>query len=173
MFSLIGELSFIGVLLVSVSDTIRSNPDGSILIPTSLPATPHDYRNPLLGDVLAITAAVFYASYVILLKVSEVSPMILLDLTLVVNQVRIRSESRIDMQLFFGFVGAINIVALLPVGLILHLTGGEPLELPSTSKEWGGVLVNVRSRFYRSRQNGCADKFIARCSSHSRRITFW
>jgi solute carrier family 35, member F5 len=52
------------------------------------------------------------------------------------------------MQLLFGFVGAVNIVALLPVGLILHLTGREPFELPLTGKEWGGVLVNVCSHFY-------------------------
>ena len=51
------------------------------------------------------------------------------------------------MQLFFGFVGAFNIVALFPVGLILHFTGHEPFVLPSAGKAWGAVLVNV-SHFY-------------------------
>jgi solute carrier family 35 protein F5 len=47
------------------------------------------------------------------------------------------------MQLFFGFVGAFNVVALFPVGLILHITGYEPFDLPSSGKSWGAVLVNV------------------------------
>ncbi|KAJ6610110.1 hypothetical protein B0H10DRAFT_2062145, partial [Mycena sp. CBHHK59/15] len=49
---------------------------------------------PVLGDSLALISAIFYALYVILLKV------------------RIRSESRVDMQLFFGFVGLFNVLSL-------------------------------------------------------------
>jgi len=41
----------------------------------------------ILGNILALLSALFYAMYVILLKV------------------RIKAEYRIDMQLFFGFVG--------------------------------------------------------------------
>ncbi|KAF8496660.1 hypothetical protein JB92DRAFT_2817793 [Gautieria morchelliformis] len=116
-------ISFIGVLLVSLSDKSSSDHDAPVPIP-SLPTLPR-YANPLLGDVLALASAIFYALYVILLKV------------------RIRSESRIDMQLFFGFVGAINIVALFPLILIMHFTGYEPFEFPSTGKAWGAVLVNM------------------------------
>ncbi len=81
---------------------------------------------PIVGDVLALLSALFYALYVTVLKV------------------RIRSESRIDMQLFFGFVGLFNILACWPIGVVLHLTGVEPFQLPHTSKVVTALLINVR-----------------------------
>lgn len=80
-----------------------------------------------LGNILALLSALFYAMYVILLKVY------------------IKAEYRIDMQLFFGFVGLFNIVGCWPVGLILHLTGAEIFELPHTKQVVYGILINVRS----------------------------
>ena len=80
-----------------------------------------------LGNILALFSALFYAMYVILLKVY------------------IKAEYRIDMQLFFGFVGLFNIVGCWPVGLILHLTGAENFELPHTKQAVYGILINVRS----------------------------
>ena len=80
-----------------------------------------------LGNVLALLSALFYAMYVILLKVC------------------IKAEYRIDMQLFFGFVGLFNIVGCWPVGLILHLTGAEIFELPHTKQVVYGILINVLS----------------------------
>lgn len=71
-------------------------------------------------------SALFYALYVTLLKV------------------RIREESRIDMQLFFGFVGLFNIVGTWPIGILLHLTGLEKFELPHSSKTIAALLINVR-----------------------------
>jgi len=85
-----------------------------------------EYSNPILGDFLALSSAMFYAFYVILLKV------------------RIRQQSRINMQMFFGFVGVFNILFMWPLGLILHFTGAETFELPSGGKAIGGLLVNVR-----------------------------
>jgi len=82
-------------------------------------------QRTLLGDCLALLSALFYAIYVILLKV------------------RIRSESRIDMQLFFGFVGLFNILACWPIGVVLHFTGVERFELPTTGRAVAGLLVNV------------------------------
>ena len=79
----------------------------------------------MLGDTLALLSALFYALYVTLLKV------------------RIGAESRIDMQLFFGFVGLFNIVTLWPVAVILHFTGAEPFELPHTGSAVGAILANV------------------------------
>lgn len=79
----------------------------------------------IVGDILALISALFYAMYVILLKV------------------RIKSESRIDMQLFFGFVGLFNIVVCFPLGVILHLTGIEVFELPPTSNAWAVMFINV------------------------------
>jgi solute carrier family 35, member F5 len=74
------------------------------------------------------------------------------------------------MQLFFGFVGAINIVALLPLVLIMHFTGYEPFEFPSTGKAWGAVLVNVCSRVlpanHIDRLNDFFQMFITLCSDY-------
>jgi len=79
----------------------------------------------VLGDFLALISALFYALYATLLKV------------------RIRSESRIDMQLFFGFVGLHNLLICWILGAILHLTGIENFELPSTRAEIGAILLNM------------------------------
>ncbi|KAK0208375.1 hypothetical protein DFS33DRAFT_1303029 [Desarmillaria ectypa] len=105
--------SFSGVLLVSVSDSSQSVASDEI--------APH----AILGDTLALISAVFYALYVILLKV------------------RIKSESRIDMQLFFGFVGLFNILAYWPIGMLLHVAGVENLEWPSSSREVTILLINM------------------------------
>ena len=80
---------------------------------------------PLLGDLLALLSAIFYALYVILLKV------------------RIREESRINMQLFFGFVGLTNILCCWPMGFFLHFIGVERFELPTTRQAVIAILLNV------------------------------
>ncbi|CAL1695359.1 unnamed protein product [Somion occarium] len=115
--------SFGGVLLVSLSDTAKALPaDPS----ASVHVTNNGIRlSPLFGDTLALLSALFYALYVILLKV------------------KIRSESRIDMQLFFGFVGLFSIVATWPIGVVLHLTGLERFELPHTNKTIAALLINM------------------------------
>ena len=121
--------SFAGVILVSLSDSTAS-PDGGPSAPTTtanLIASRHlGFADAVLGDGLALLSAVFYALYVILLKI------------------RIKEESRIDMQLFFGFVGIFNVLMLWPFGVILHFTGVEKMELPHTNRAWTAVLVNVR-----------------------------
>lgn len=108
--------SFGGVVLVSLSDSSSTN---------STPGSAYHPKAPLLGDTLALLSALFYALYVILLKV------------------QIKDESRIDMQLFFGFVGLFNIVGTWPIGVILHFTGVERFELPHTSSTIVGLLVNA------------------------------
>ncbi|KAK0478517.1 hypothetical protein IW261DRAFT_1565484 [Armillaria novae-zelandiae] len=112
--SLRRDTSFAGVLLVSVSDSSESVASDEIIAP-----------HAILGDTLALISAVFYALYVILLKV------------------RIKSESRIDMQLFFGFVGLFNILAAWPIGILLHVTGVETLEWPSSSKTITILIINM------------------------------
>jgi solute carrier family 35 protein F5 len=119
--------SFGGVLLVSLSDSSQPKPTGH---PPSRPLQQQaDWQalRPILGDSLALLSAVFYSLYVILLKV------------------RIRSESRIDMQLFFGFVGLFNVLSCWPIGVVLHLTGVETFELPSTGKAITAIVINVIS----------------------------
>lgn len=76
-FSLIDNLSFIGVLLVSLSD--NSSPKGDTPTPVPTSATvlhAGASSNPLLGDILATASAMGYAFYVILLKVSSLLVMI-------------------------------------------------------------------------------------------------
>ncbi|THH07613.1 hypothetical protein EW145_g3249 [Phellinidium pouzarii] len=116
--------SFLGVVLVSVSDSASAIPhDPAADVPGFLR---HSLQaSSILGDFLALLSALCYALYVILLKV------------------KIKEESRIDMQLFFGFVGLFNILMLWPIGLILHLTGVEPLTIPPSGKAWTAVLINM------------------------------
>ncbi|OAD68185.1 hypothetical protein PHYBLDRAFT_117850 [Phycomyces blakesleeanus NRRL 1555(-)] len=114
-------ISLMGVILVSYSDQLSSNPvpsDLSSLTRFNLPA-------PLIGDMLALSGAVFYGCYTTMLKL------------------RIGDESRINMPLFFGFVGAFNVVLLWPVFPLLHWLGLETFELPPTSTLWFMVLLNA------------------------------
>ncbi|EMD42193.1 hypothetical protein CERSUDRAFT_147823 [Gelatoporia subvermispora B] len=118
--------SFGGVALVSLSDSSQAQTPG----PQTSASSPSFYSSifqsgAILGDTLALLSALFYALYVTLLKV------------------RIRNESRIDMQLFFGFVGLFNLLTLWPLGIILHLTGIERLESPHTSKAIVSLLINM------------------------------
>ena len=55
---------------------------------------------------------------------------------------RIGDESRVDMLLFFGFVGFFNMIALWPGFFILHFTGVELFELPPTGRIWSIILVS-------------------------------
>ncbi|KAN0125193.1 hypothetical protein V8E52_001745 [Russula decolorans] len=121
--------SFAGVILVSLSDS-GDAPPATRPSPTPSSGRPllmgiQGGEHSLLGDSLALLSALFYAVYVILLKV------------------RIRSESRIDMQLFFGFVGLFNIIGCWPIGVLLHLTGVERVELPNSGRVVAGLLVNM------------------------------
>jgi hypothetical protein len=81
--------------------------------------------NPIVGDALALLSAIFYAFYVTLLKV------------------RIRNESRIDMQLFFGFLGLFNIITCWPIGILLHFIGAEIFEMPRSRSVVAVILINV------------------------------
>ncbi|KAG0263478.1 hypothetical protein BGZ95_003798 [Linnemannia exigua] len=82
-------------------------------------------KAPLFGDFLALMSALFYGCYTVLLKV------------------KIQNESRVNMSLFFGFVGLFNLVLLWPVFGILHWTGVEPFELPHDSRVIWMIAVNA------------------------------
>ena len=86
---------------------------------------PQAPTKPLLGDALALASALCYAGYVTLLKV------------------RIGSEDRISMPLFLGCVGAFNLVAFWPVGLLLHVTGMEPISWPHDTPTTLGIVFNM------------------------------
>ncbi|KAI9164317.1 hypothetical protein H9P43_008146 [Blastocladiella emersonii ATCC 22665] len=80
--------------------------------------------NPILGDVLALIGAVFYAIYIVFLKV------------------KIGHESRLRTSLFFAFVGAFNAVFLLPFMGLAHITGVETFRWPE-KEVWGVLIINA------------------------------
>jgi solute carrier family 35 protein F5 len=80
---------------------------------------------PLIGDILALLGAIFYGCYTTLLKL------------------RIGTEDRIDMSLFFGFVGAFNVLLLWPVIPILNYIGLETFEIPMNPTLWAIILLNA------------------------------
>jgi hypothetical protein len=74
----------------------------------------------------------------------------------------------VKCQLFFGFVGAINLLCFWPIGVILHYADIEPFSLPHTHKLWLSVLINAMCTFvsdymYVSIFPLCA-RFDMRCS---------
>ncbi|KAI9486038.1 MAG: hypothetical protein EXX96DRAFT_472098 [Benjaminiella poitrasii] len=80
---------------------------------------------PLIGDILALLGAIFYGGYTTLLKL------------------RIGNEDRIDMSLFFGFVGAFNVLLLWPIIPILHFIGLETFSVPMNATLWTVILLNA------------------------------
>ncbi|KAG9068551.1 hypothetical protein KI688_010826 [Linnemannia hyalina] len=108
--------SVAGVALVSESDRSETN---DLLLDPKAPIA------PLFGDFLALISALFYGCYTVLLKV------------------KIQSESRVNMSLFFGFVGLFNLVLLWPMFGVLHWTGIEPFELPADTKIVWMIGINA------------------------------
>ncbi|KAF7721356.1 hypothetical protein EC973_004837 [Apophysomyces ossiformis] len=108
-------VSLVGVILVSSSDQQSSPGQNQPVLGTA----------PLLGDLLALAGAVFYGCYTTLLKL------------------RIQDESRVNMPLFFGFVGAFNVLLLWPVFFLLHWSGIETFQLPTSPVLWTMVLLNA------------------------------
>ncbi|KAI8331449.1 hypothetical protein EDC96DRAFT_527187 [Choanephora cucurbitarum] len=84
-----------------------------------------EMTKPLIGDLLALCGAFFYGCYTTLLKM------------------KIGDESRINMPLFFGFVGAFNVLLMWPFFLPLHFFGIESFELPYSSSLWFMVILNA------------------------------
>ncbi|PYI15576.1 hypothetical protein BO99DRAFT_425424 [Aspergillus violaceofuscus CBS 115571] len=78
-----------------------------------------------LGDAMAAFSAVMYGVYTIVLKK------------------QVGDESRVNMQLFFGLVGLLNMVLLWPGFLVLHALGVEPLAWPAAGRVWTIIWVNA------------------------------
>lgn len=74
---------------------------------------------------MALLSALAYATYITLLKV------------------RVGDESRVDMQLFFGFVGLFNVIFLGPGFFFMHYTGIETFEMPPQGRVWAILAVNA------------------------------
>ena len=117
--NLLGALtSLAGIILISSVD-LTANTD------KNRGDFPHkSHRELAIGDILALASALLYAVYTIVMKK------------------KIGDEARVDMPLFFGFVGLFNLVTLLPGFAILHFTKIEVFELPPTRRITTIVLVN-------------------------------
>lgn len=76
------------------------------------------------GNTLALAGAVLYGVYTILLKK------------------RVKDELRMDMRVFFGFVGVFTLVCLWPSLILLHATGLETFELPPSAFVWQLLAIN-------------------------------
>lgn len=81
-------------------------------------------REMAIGDALALLSAVMYGIYAVFMKK------------------RIGDESRVDMPVFFGLVGLINVLLLWPGLIILHFTGAERFELPPSGWVTTIILCN-------------------------------
>jgi solute carrier family 35 protein F5 len=119
---LLGVLaSLAGIVLVSSIDLAGDSADddhrGSFPLKS--------FTELAVGDVLAILAAIMYGIYSVFMKK------------------RIADESVVNMPLFFGLVGLINVIFLWPGFFILHWTGIERFEMLPTGKVAAIVVLNA------------------------------
>ncbi|KAI9025875.1 hypothetical protein CLU79DRAFT_743583 [Phycomyces nitens] len=79
----------------------------------------------LIGDLLSLMGAFFYGAYTTLLKL------------------KIGDESRINIPLFFGYVGLFNFALLWPLFPILHWLKIETFQLPLNGGLWAMIVINA------------------------------
>lgn len=77
----------------------------------------------MVGDAFSLLGAFFYGCYTTYLKVKV-------------------GEENIDMRLFLGFVGLINLVIMIPVMAAFHFLDFETFSFPPTSTVWLMLIVN-------------------------------
>ena len=80
--------------------------------------------NPIWGDLLCVASSIFYATYTTLIRK------------------KLPDEAQgeeASTALFFGFLGLFNGLFLLPVALILHFTGVEPIHR-LTALQYGLII---------------------------------
>lgn len=82
------------------------------------------FQSIMAGDILALLGALFYGIFSIVLKY------------------KVKEDSRVDMRLFFGFVGVFNILIFWPSIVFADRFGLESFELPPNGKVWGVILFN-------------------------------
>lgn len=118
--------SLAGIVLISQVDLKSGNADAgneSRALDDFPDKTPYELA---LGDALALLSAVIYGFYTINLKKTTISA----------------APKTIHMPTFFGFVGLFNVVLLLPLFPILHLTGLEKFSFPPNVHIWTILLTN-------------------------------
>uniref|UniRef100_A0A6Q2X8J5 Solute carrier family 35 member F5 n=1 Tax=Esox lucius TaxID=8010 RepID=A0A6Q2X8J5_ESOLU len=76
-----------------------------------------------IGSLWSLAGAALYAVYIVMIKR------------------KVDREDKLDIPMFFGFVGLFNLLLLWPGFLVLHYTGFEAFELPS-KLVWTYILIN-------------------------------
>lgn len=83
-------------------------------------------NSPILGDILSLCGSILYGLYTVLLKK------------------KIPNEDKVDTMLFFGFVGLINTLCLIPLFPIFHFLGIESFSFVEFDQDiWKILLVNA------------------------------
>ncbi|CAG11239.1 unnamed protein product [Tetraodon nigroviridis] len=82
-----------------------------------------DSDKGVTGSLWSLVGAMLYAVYIVMIKR------------------RVDREDKLDIPMFFGFVGLFNLLLLWPGFLLLHYTGFEAFELPS-QMVWTYILIN-------------------------------
>ncbi|KAI7924496.1 hypothetical protein M0657_004662 [Pyricularia oryzae] len=115
--------SLAGVVLISTVDLSgRSDEDRGNF--------PHKSQLEIaIGDSMAFVSAIIYGLYVTVMKR------------------RVGNEDRVNMPLFFGLVGLLNLLLLWPMFIFLHFTGIETFQLPPSGKIWAIIIANSLSSF--------------------------
>ncbi|TLS28408.1 hypothetical protein PpBr36_01571 [Pyricularia pennisetigena] len=115
--------SLAGVVLISTVDLSgRSDEDRGNF--------PHKSQIEVaIGDSMAFVSAIIYGLYVTVMKR------------------RVGNEDRVNMPLFFGLVGLLNLLLLWPMFIFLHFTGIETFQLPPSGKVWAIIIANSLSSF--------------------------
>ena len=127
--SLIGVESFtskkvIGVLATLAGVILTSGVDLSGKNDNNRGTFPHKSQKQIaFGDALAFTSSVVYGIYTSVLKKKA------------------GNEERVNMPLFFGFVGIFNMITLLPGLIVFHFANIEKFQVPPTRRILAIVLV--------------------------------
>lgn len=83
-------------------------------------------NSPILGDLLSLCGSILYGLYTVLLKK------------------KIPNEDRVDTMLFFGFVGLINTICLIPLFPVFHILGIESFGFAEFDSDiWKILLINA------------------------------
>ena len=80
---------------------------------------------PIVGNALALLGALLYGCYTIYLKK------------------HLRSDSHDVVTLFFGYVGMVTPILLLPFALIVHFSGFEPQEVIRDKEIYMSIIANA------------------------------
>ncbi|KAK1165994.1 solute carrier family 35 member F5-like isoform X1 [Acipenser oxyrinchus oxyrinchus] len=94
---------------------------GVVLV--SLSGSDNTDGKDIIGSLWSLVGAVLYAVYIVMIKR------------------KVDREDKLDIPMFFGFVGLFNLLFLWPGFFLLHYTGFEAFELPS-KLVWMYLIIN-------------------------------